>query len=166
VAIDSLTSRWGAAMLQGLAAAAVAVFCYATINLVPNLLEPYWAPIAAVVVLYPDPQATTKAAVARFLGTIIGCFIGWGAGVWWHHDVLLYGLAILFAVSLCYLLRMEAASRLAAVAVTVITLVPHEQPVHLVAFHRFVEVSYGVLCALLYTLAADLVRRRRQRSPS
>jgi hypothetical protein len=66
---------------------------------------------------------------------------------------LLYGLAVMVAVGLCYLLRLENASRLCAVAVTVITLVPRSQPAYLVAFHRFIEVSHGVACAVGYTAA-------------
>lgn len=46
------------------------------------------------------------------------------------------------------------------VAVTVIAIIPRTELPHLVAFHRFVEVSYGVACALLYMVAADFLRRR------
>ena len=72
----------------------------------------------------------------------------------------LYGLAVLVAVGLCYLLRLENASRICAVAVPVITLIPRSEPAYLVAFHRFVEVCYGVACAVGYTLALDAARRR------
>jgi hypothetical protein len=41
-------------------------------------------------------------------------------------------------------MRLENASRLCAVAVTVITIIPRPGPAYQVAFHRFVEVSYGV----------------------
>lgn len=44
-------------------------------------------------------------------------------------------------VGLRHLLRLENASRLCAVAVTVITLIPLAEPAYPVAFHRFVEVS-------------------------
>jgi hypothetical protein len=63
---------WRAALFQGASAAIVAVFCYSTVSLVPALQESYWAPIAAVVVLYPDREATRKAAIERFVGTIVG----------------------------------------------------------------------------------------------
>jgi hypothetical protein len=63
-------------------------------------------------------------------------------------------------VGICYLLRLENASRLCAVAVTVITIIPRPDPAHLVALHRCVEVSYGVACALAYTVVVDLVRHR------
>ena len=136
------------------------MFCYSTARLVSSLPEPYWTPIAAVVVLYPDREATTKAAAQRFLGTTIGSLIGWGSAAWWQGNILLYGLSVLVAVGLCYLLRLEAAARLCAVTVTVITLIPRPVPAYLVAFHRFVEVSYGVACALAYTVSVDLARRR------
>jgi uncharacterized membrane protein YgaE (UPF0421/DUF939 family) len=153
-------ASWRTALFQGVSSAVVAVFCYSTIRLVPALPEAYWAPIAAVVALYPDREATKRAAIERFLGTLIGSLVGWGGAAWWHHDVLLYGLAILVAVGLCYLLRLENAARLCAVSVTLIAIIPRAEAAHLVAFHRFVEVSYGVACALLYTLAVDSVRHR------
>jgi uncharacterized membrane protein YccC len=163
--VDAKTTRawsatWRAALFQGATAAVVAVFCYSTVRLVPSLLEPYWAPIAAVVVLYPNRQATKKAAVERFFGTIIGSLVGWGGASWWHQNVAAYGLAVLVAVGICYLLHLENASRLCAVAVTVITIISRAEPARWVAFHRFVEVSYGVICALLFTILADFLRRR------
>jgi uncharacterized membrane protein YccC len=160
------SAAWRAALFQGVSAAAVAMFCYVTVNLVPSLRETYWAPIAALVVLYPDREATKKAAIERFVGTVIGSLIGWGSAEWWHQNVLFYGFAVLVAVGLCYLLRLENASRLCAVAVTVITIIPRHEPAHLVALYRFGEVSYGVVCALAYTILADFVRSHgRRRAP-
>ena len=153
------TTALGAAA-HGAAAAVVAVGCYYTANQLPFMKETYWAPIAAVVVLYPDRESTQKAVIARLVGTTLGSLIGWGAAVWWHHNLLLYGVAVLLAVGLCYLARLEAAARLCAVAGTVITLIPRAEPAHLVAFHRFLEVSYGVTWALVYTVLLAWLRGR------
>ena len=166
-ATDGTSSKlsWRGALFHGASAAFVAVFCYSTARrLVPSLPEPYWAPMAAVIVLYPDREATWKAAGPRFFGTAIGSLIGWGTAAWWHGNILGYGLSILLAVGLCYLLRLEAAARLCAVAVTVITLIPRSEPAHLIAFHRFVEVTYAVACALAYTVSRDLALRCRRGS--
>jgi uncharacterized membrane protein YgaE (UPF0421/DUF939 family) len=156
---------WRIALARGVSSALVAVFCYATVNQVPSLSEPYWAPMAAVIVLYPTREATKNAAFDRFSGTIIGCVIGCGSAMWWHDNILFYGGAIVAAVAVCTLLRLENASRLSAVAVSVLTLVPHVESAQMAALHRFLEVSYGVACALGYTLVADFVgarwRRRR-----
>jgi uncharacterized membrane protein YccC len=97
----------------------------------PALQESYWAPIAAVVVLYPDREATRKAAIERFIGTIVGSLVGWGCATWWHQSIVLYGLAIAVAVGTCYLMRLENASRLCAVAVTVIAVIPRPGPPYL-----------------------------------
>lgn len=148
------------ALLYAVGAAAVAMFAYATASHVSALKEVYWAPIAAVVVLYPGVEATKKAGLSRFFGTTLGSLIGWGSAAWWHHNLLLYGVGVVIAVGLCYLLRLEDAARLCAVAVTVITLVPRTAPPHVVAFHRFLEVSYGVACALAYTMSVDWLRTR------
>jgi uncharacterized membrane protein YccC len=147
--------RFDETVTQGWAVALVAVFSYATARVFFHLDESYWAPIAAVVVLYPDAKATRRASVDRFLGTFIGCLVGWGGAVWWHDNIALYGLAVFAGVGACWLLRLENASRLCAVAITVIVLIPRTQPAYHVAFFRFVEVSYGVLCALLYALAEE-----------
>jgi uncharacterized membrane protein YccC len=144
--------------------AAVAVFSYATARLLP-LPEPYWAPIAAVVVLSPERGATRQAAGDRFLGTLIGSFTGWAGAAWWHEHLALYGLAVLVGVFVCGLLRLERAARICAVTTTVIILIPRALPPHLVAFHRFCEVSYGAACALLVTylsLGVQALRRRRR----
>jgi len=162
---DTKAPSWRGAIYHGVSAAFVAVFSFSTASLVPFLLEPYWAPIAAVVVLYPDREATRRAAVERFIGTAIGSLIGWASAAWWHQNLLLYGLSIVVAVGLCYALRLENAARLCAVAVTVITLIPRAEAAHLIAFHRFAEVSYGVACALAYTATGGLIRARWRRCP-
>jgi uncharacterized membrane protein YgaE (UPF0421/DUF939 family) len=154
------TLSWCNGVFHGMSAAVVAVFCYWTASRVPSLPETYWAPIAAVVVLYPDRDETRKASIQRFVGTAIGSLIGWASATLWHENLMFYGLSVLLAVGICYILRLEGASRLCAVTVTVITLIPRSEPTYLVAFHRFVEVSYGVACALVYTALTDWASKR------
>ncbi len=152
----------GEALLRGVSAALVAVFSYVTASLVPWLHEAYWAPITAIVVLYPDADATRRASGDRFLGTLIGSVVGWVCAVCWHENVLVYGAFVTASVAFCHLIRRENASRLCAVAVTVITLIPHVEPARVVALHRAIEVSYGVVCALAFTWAVDVVGRWRR----
>ena len=67
---------WRLAVFQGVGAAFVATLCYATASLVRSLPQSYWAPIAAVVVLYPDTASTKQAAIQRLLGTLVGSLLG------------------------------------------------------------------------------------------
>lgn len=148
------------AVVYGIGAAFVAVFCYATAAGLPGLHEPYWAPLTALVVLYPDRKGTLKAGLQYFIGTAIGSAIGWACAALWHGHLAAYGAGVALAIGAAHVLRCDAAARLSAVAVTLITIVPHPESPHLIALLRFVEVSYGVACALAYTLAADLVAKR------
>jgi uncharacterized membrane protein YccC len=157
-------TAWREGLGNGAGCALVAVFCFATASRVSFLHEPYWAPIGAVVVLQSDREATRKAGLDRFVGTAIGCLIGWAAAWGWHGQLAVYGVAVLVAVTVCYLLRLPTAARLCAVAVTVITLVPHAESPATVALFRFVEVSYGVACALAYTAAVAWLGARRSRT--
>ena len=73
-------NRLNSTFAQAFAVALVAVFSYATGRVFFHMPESYWAPIAAVVVLYPEAKATRSASIDRFLGTLIGCLVGWGSG--------------------------------------------------------------------------------------
>lgn len=152
------------ALVHGGSAAFVAVFSYFTASLVPWLHEAYWAPIAAVVVIYPDRGSTMKASADRFFGTLIGSVVGWVSAVSWDGHLVVYGVFVTTSVAFCYALRRENAARLCAVAVTVITLIPHTERASVVALHRSIEVSYGVACAIVFTMAVDAIKRRRLRA--
>jgi uncharacterized membrane protein YccC len=148
------------ALVYGVGSAFVAVFCYETAARLPGLREPYWVPLTALVVLYPDRKGTLKAGLHYFIGTAIGSVVGWGCAALWHENLAVYGAGVALAIGAAHVVRCYAAARLSAVAVTLITIVPHPEPPHVIAVLRFVEVSYGVACALAYTLAADLVAKR------
>jgi uncharacterized membrane protein YccC len=151
------------ALFQGASAALVAVFSYSTASMVPWLHEAYWAPITAVVVLYPDPEATWKAGVERFFGTVLGSLTGWACAASWNENLAVYGLFVLLSVFLCFVFRIGTASRLCAVTMTVITLVPRTEAPAVVALHRFLEVSYGAACAIGYRGVTDRVLRSLRR---
>ncbi len=147
------------ALFQGASAALVAVFSYSTASMVPWLHEAYWAPITAVVVLYPDPDATWRAGVDWFFGTILGGLTGWACAATWNEDLAVYGLFVLLSVFLCFLFRVGTASRLCAVTVTLITLVPRTAPPSVIALHRFLEVSYGAACAIAFRGATHRIQK-------
>jgi uncharacterized membrane protein YgaE (UPF0421/DUF939 family) len=154
---DSVTRH---ALAHGFGAAIVAVFAYVTASRFPFVHEAYWAAIAAVVVLCPERAETMKAGVQQFFGSAVGGLIGWASASWWQHNPLVYGAAVLLAVTVCYALRLPSAARLSGVAVTITTVIPLEASPAMVALHRFVEVSYGVLCAVAYTAAVEWVAGR------
>jgi uncharacterized membrane protein YgaE (UPF0421/DUF939 family) len=145
------------------ATAFVSCVCYATGKMI-HLVEVYWAVISAVVVLQGHFKDTEKASWDRFVGTAIGALTGWFAAAYWHGNIWIVGLAIFVGIAICELLNMSLAGRLCGVTIAVIALIPRPGlPAHEIAFHRFIEVSYGIIIALIYTLIADAIEKRVDR---
>jgi len=115
---------------------------------VVGLHEGYWAAISAVVVLQSDLPSTRSSGRDRFIGTAIGGCVGWAGASLWHEHASIYAAAVGLAVLVCVLCRVGTAGRLAAVTVSIIILIPHEEPLWRVALLRFLEVSWGIVVAL------------------
>jgi uncharacterized membrane protein YgaE (UPF0421/DUF939 family) len=160
---DAVLTR-AARLRYGLMVGAAAVGSYLTARLLP-LPEPYWAPIAAVVVLSREPAATRQAALQRLAGTLVGSAIGWAGAAFGHESVVAYGVAIFLGVIVCEGLRLERSGGICAVTTSVIMLIPRPLPAHLVALHRFLEVCCGLLGALVVSAVVDRLARVRASRP-
>jgi uncharacterized membrane protein YgaE (UPF0421/DUF939 family) len=116
-----------------------------------GLPEFYWAPISAIVIIEStiDPRTV---AWQRFAGTALGAMLGALVASFFSSNVLAYAVAIFLSGAICVLLRLHGAHRFAAITVTIILLVPHQNRAWIVAGHRFVEVSIGIAVALALAL--------------
>jgi uncharacterized membrane protein YgaE (UPF0421/DUF939 family) len=112
-----------------------------------KLPESYWAPISAIVIIQStlDPRAV---AWQRFAGTAIGAVVGAFIAAFFPSNTLVYAAGIFFCGALCDLLRIRTAYRFAAITVSIILLIAHQNAAWIVAAHRFVEVSVGIAVAL------------------
>jgi uncharacterized membrane protein YgaE (UPF0421/DUF939 family) len=117
-----------------------------------KLSESYWAPISAIVIIQStlDPRAV---AWQRFAGTALGAVVGALVATFFSSNVLVYAAAIFACGALCAVLRMRTAYRFAAITVSIILLIAHQKPAWIVASHRFVEVSVGIVVALVVAAA-------------
>jgi uncharacterized membrane protein YgaE (UPF0421/DUF939 family) len=116
-----------------------------------KLPEFYWAPVSTVVILLSSINPI-KLAWQRFAGTALGAVMGaliasYLSPTWW-----VFGVGIFISGIISALLRIGAAYRFAGITLTIVLLVPHTHPGWIVGFHRFVEVSLGIVVALLVTL--------------
>jgi uncharacterized membrane protein YgaE (UPF0421/DUF939 family) len=128
--------------------------------------EFYWAPISTIVILL-SPIDPLSVAWQRFAGTALGALLGaliasclqqnWTAFMW-----LIYGAGILLCGMLCAVLRLAVAYRFAAITLTIVLLVPHDNSPWVVASHRFVEVSLGIAVALMVTVVWPLPQSAAQ----
>jgi uncharacterized membrane protein YccC len=117
-----------------------------------HLPEGYWASITALIVMQSNVGATLSASRTRLAGTAVGALVGGAFTALWGVNMLSFGLAVTVAFSLCSILRLPDSQRLATVTVAIIMLIG--QPVFpwTVALHRFIEVSIGILIALVISL--------------
>jgi uncharacterized membrane protein YgaE (UPF0421/DUF939 family) len=96
----------------------------------------------------------------RFLGTAVGGLVGWGCAAIWHQHVWIYALAVALTIFVCWVTSIGNAGRLAAVAVTVIVLIPRDEAIWRIALFRFLEVSWGIAVALVIVLLVARIERR------
>ena len=117
-----------------------------------GLPEAYWAAIATLVVMQSTLGATLLLSVERIAATALGAVIGALLASYFDANVLLLAVTVFVLGLLCAAFRMEkTAYRYASVTLAIIVLIPRSNPAWVVAVHRFVEVSVGILVALAIT---------------
>jgi uncharacterized membrane protein YgaE (UPF0421/DUF939 family) len=131
------------------AVAATASFLLARLFGLP---EAYWAPITTIVVLQSTLGAALKISGDRFIGTLLGAIAGgllsrYFPQVWW-----MFALSVFFLGMLCALLRLPDSYRFAGITLAIVMLIPHSAAAWIVALHRFIEVSVGILVGLAITV--------------
>jgi uncharacterized membrane protein YgaE (UPF0421/DUF939 family) len=112
-----------------------------------KLPEFYWAPISAIVIIQ-SPINPKTVAWQRFAGTALGATVAALIATFLSSGALVYAGAIFLCGVLCSILQLSGAYRFAAITLSIVLLVAHQQPPWIVALHRFVEVSLGIAVAL------------------
>jgi uncharacterized membrane protein YgaE (UPF0421/DUF939 family) len=136
----------GQAAKTGLAAAAA--FYLARFLGLP---ESYWAAISAIIVMYSDLSRTVKASGQRLIGTAIGVSIGGVFAALFGDHLWAFGVAVTITLLVCGLLGFADAARLAGVAVAIVMLASRGGRPWTAALHRFLEVSFGIVIAVLFS---------------
>jgi uncharacterized membrane protein YgaE (UPF0421/DUF939 family) len=114
-----------------------------------GLPESYWAAISAIIVMYSDVSTTLKASGQRLVGTAFGVSIGGAFTALFGQQLWAFGVAVTLTVVVCALLGFDDATRLAGVAVAIVMLIGHPASPWIAPLHRFLEVSFGILVAVL-----------------
>jgi uncharacterized membrane protein YccC len=117
-----------------------------------KLPEACWAPITTLIVMQSTLRAALTISGQRFAGTALGAAVGALVAIFLSANVLVFGAAVFVVGIVCAFLRLEA-YRFASIALAIILLIQHSQPARVIAFHRFVEVSVGIVVALALTAA-------------
>lgn len=137
--------------IESFKTALAAVLCVWLGRLI-GLEHPYWAAIAAIIVMGSGASVTFRSCFDRILGCGAGALLGWATGYAWHGHVVVYGLSVAVCVLICSALRFHRSGHLAGIALTVVVLAnPDSSPGH-AAWGRFCEVGLGVVVALAVTV--------------
>jgi len=114
-----------------------------------RLPQPFWAVMSSIVVMQADAKATISASWMRVAGTLAGALVGGSFLTLWGNHVWAFGAAVGAVVIICALLRLAESYRIAAVTVAVVMLMGNPDSSWTTAIDRFLEVSFGILVALL-----------------
>jgi uncharacterized membrane protein YgaE (UPF0421/DUF939 family) len=115
-----------------------------------GLPEFYWAPITALVVVQPDFHTALTSAWQQLAGTAVGAVAGALLVAHFEPGATVFGFGVLGVGLLSATLKLDhAANRIAAIALAIVFLIARTQPAWVVALHRFLEVSTGIVVGLL-----------------
>ncbi len=120
----------------------------------------FWGAITSIAVMqstYADVRSSSR---DQLIGALIGGALGLASAVWGHDKFPVYLLAVMLGMVICWLLRMGAAGRIAAITTTIVMLVPIGGTFAHVALMRVLEVALGAFCALAVTRVADWMGQR------
>jgi len=116
-----------------------------------RLPEAYWAPITTIVITQSSLGAALEVSWERFVGTMVGAALGAIVASYFGPRALVFAACVFVLGLLCAALRVDrSAYRFAGVTLVIVLLLPRTEPAWRVAFHRFAEVSIGIVTALIF----------------
>jgi uncharacterized membrane protein YccC len=117
-----------------------------------RLPESYWAAITTMIVMQSTLGAALTISKQRLAGTALGATMGALFATFIGRSIAVYGVGIFLCGVICAVLHTErSAYRYAGITLTIVMLIAHTQPAWIIAIHRFVEISLGIVVGLLLT---------------
>ena len=112
--------------------------------------EAYWAAIATLVVMQSTLGATLTLSIERIVATAVGASVGALEANYFAANLIAFALAIILVGLLSIAFRLEkTAYRYASITLAIVVLIPRSNPPWSTALHRFIEVSVGIIVALV-----------------
>jgi uncharacterized membrane protein YccC len=112
--------------------------------------EAYWAAIATLVVMQSTLGTTLTISVERIVATAVGASVGAIEANYFRGNLIAFAVAVFMLGLLSILFRFEKkAYRYASITLANVVLIPRTATPWVVALHRFIEVSVGILVALV-----------------
>lgn len=130
---------------------AVAAIASLALARIFGLPEPYWACITTFVVLQAKLRPTFTASWQRLAGTALGATMGALLSIYFGPNILAFGAGVFVIGLVCAMLHLDNSYRLANLTLAIVMLIVRTESPTMVAVHRFLEVSVGIVVALAVT---------------
>ena len=128
-----------------------------------GLPEAYWAAISTMIVMQSTLGSSLGISAQRFAGTVVGAALGGLLGTYFPGNVLVFGAAVFGIGAVCAAVRVErSAYRYAGITLAIVMLISRPRSPWVIALHRFLEVSIGIVVGLAIS-AVWPERRRHER---
>src|SRR6266436_2930954 len=128
---------------------AVAVTVSVIIARLMQMPEAYWAAIATLIVIQSTFGATLTLSIGRIIATAVGASVGALEANFFGANLVAFAVAIFLIGLLSIVFRLEkTAYRYASITLAIIVLIPRSAAPWMIALHRFIEVSVGIIVAL------------------
>ena len=139
--------------LQHCARTAITAVASLLIARVFRLPQSYWAPITTLVITQSSLGSTLAVSWQRFIGTVLGASVGAIVASYFGPQSFAFGSSVFLLGLFCAAVQADrSAYRFGGVTLAIVLLVPQTEPAWQVAFHRFAEVSVGIVVALVMTV--------------
>lgn len=119
-----------------------------------NLVSGLWCILTSLVVLQPRVGGTYKAAWMRFLGILIGSFLGAVFTNLFGSSPLPLGISVACTVAICSLLNINDSIRIASMSVAIVMVLwglhPNTSP-WIFGIYRFLDSCLGITIAMVVT---------------
>jgi uncharacterized membrane protein YccC len=121
--------------------------------------EAYWAPITTLIVMQTDVEATLAISARRLIGTALGAASGALLFQYFGPNIAAFGAGVFLTGVACVVLEHahsklsgyvdRTAYRYGGITLAVVLLIPHSAGIWKIAMDRFIEVSLGIVVALV-----------------
>jgi uncharacterized membrane protein YgaE (UPF0421/DUF939 family) len=154
---------WTQRALKGLWQALLALVAASAaygLGLLLHTQQAFWAALTAIAVTQQSYLDTRASSRDQIVGALVGGVVGLGTALLWGEHYGTYAVAIVVAITTCWMLGVGSAGRLSGTTTTIVMLVPHTGPFWLIALTRIGEVALGIACALAVVGVAERLARR------
>ena len=136
--------------LEHAAKSAIAATISILVSRLCHLPEAYWAAIASIVVMQSTLGASLSISVSRLIGDALGALSGAILAVTFGSNIYVFSAGVFVLGLLTAAAHLDrSAFRFAGVTLAVVMLIPRFASPWIVALHRFLEISMGIVVGLL-----------------